>query len=190
MSSPLGSLASSSTMRTAFVSVQGLTVVELAKVKTTQCAKIEHRSKTSEDYEIESVTYNLEEAGSLSENTSNNILQPRLSFVSLSEVKDDSTLVDEGQELSADTKRSRMKRNILLAFTFWVNITSTGGCVYGLPVLTGLMDQELEGWGQLWQKCTSLDDCTNRDQIYANAFISAIAVMSASAALFGVIIDH
>jgi len=73
----------------------------------------------------------------------------------------------------------------------WVNISSSPGIMYGMTSLTELMNKELEGKGQLWQKCKSPPhDCEDRDNLYANIFGIAVGVCSVGTAAYGLLMDN
>jgi len=73
----------------------------------------------------------------------------------------------------------------------WVNISSSAGIMYGMTSLTDLMNKELDGKGQFWQKCESFPDhCEDRENLYANIFSVAMGVCSVGTAAYGLLMDN
>jgi len=73
----------------------------------------------------------------------------------------------------------------------WINISSSGGIMYGMTSLTNLMNKELDGKGQLWQKCESPPHhCEDRENLYANIFSIAVGVCSVGTAAYGLLMDN
>jgi len=80
---------------------------------------------------------------------------------------------------------------ILVLFALWVNITTSGGIIYGLTSLTGLMDKEVGGLGQFWQKCkVPPDQCKERDHIYSNVFSISVGLCNVGTAIVGILMDY
>jgi len=82
----------------------------------------------------------------------------------------------------------------LLAVVFWVNLSTTGGLIYGFYSLIAEINNEVGGKGQLYQLCTATKsdgklDCDPRDHFYANVFAVAVGCASAGTAVIGILMD-
>jgi len=92
------------------------------------------------------------------------------------------------------------KENLLVAWTFWMALTTGGGMINGWDYLTQKMDAEINGMGQLWQLCDHGDpkeiadyseglSCKARDDFYADVYSIAIGGMSLANLFFGLLMD-
>jgi hypothetical protein len=83
------------------------------------------------------------------------------------------------------------KRVFLVVFALWVNLSTSGGIIYGMSALTQLMDKELDGNGQLWEKCKNPpDDCKARDQFWSNLFAVSCGMINVGTAITGLLMDN
>jgi len=72
-----------------------------------------------------------------------------------------------------------------------VNLSTTGGIIYGVNSLFELMNKELGGLGQLHEKCKNPPkDCTQRDNVYSNMFNIAVGFGNVGTAAIGILMDY